>query len=189
MAQSLEGQLPGGHEKSIVRTLLHSVRQLAEEGVNLLRLSCVLDSGAPIPFALARAPLRARFNLSEEFGASSLTQGINDLENHSLVALAAGEADRDAYLVHNLVRYTLLQGDLAGQDAPRLRQLLHRAAVAVLADLLDGRADIPDEALLLLSGPASLARLRLRPTRRRSLPGAARAFVAAERSIPRRLVV
>src|SRR5205823_3890121 len=49
ISAGLEGQLPGGHEKSIVATLLQSVRLLKQEGLSLLRLACELQGGTPIP--------------------------------------------------------------------------------------------------------------------------------------------
>jgi hypothetical protein len=48
LVAGLKGQLPGGHEKSIVATLLKSVELLGEQGRSLLRFACELRGGTPI---------------------------------------------------------------------------------------------------------------------------------------------
>ena len=63
LAAGLSGQLPGGHEKSIVATLLESVRLLGEQGLSLLRLACELHSGTPIPKRLAKEVFACAFAL------------------------------------------------------------------------------------------------------------------------------
>jgi hypothetical protein len=39
LAAGLKGQLPGGHEKSILATLTASIRQLGDQGLSLLGLA------------------------------------------------------------------------------------------------------------------------------------------------------
>jgi hypothetical protein len=62
----LEGQLPDGHEKSIVVTLLRSVRLLKNEGLSLLRLACELHGSIPIPFRLAAKTFSRAFGLDDQ---------------------------------------------------------------------------------------------------------------------------
>jgi tetratricopeptide (TPR) repeat protein len=149
-AAGLKGQLPGGHEKSIVATLLQSVRWLGEEGLNLLRLAGELHGGTPVPFRLAQGAFARAFALDEETAVGYLARAVNQLETHSLATLALGGMEGDAFSVHALVRYSLLRGDPAGQEAPRRREVLGEATVAVLPALLSEVVDIRQHARLEL---------------------------------------
>jgi hypothetical protein len=104
LVAGLRGQLPGGHEKSIVATLLHSVQLLQEEGLALLRLACELRGGTPIPFKLAQATFGKALALGEPEAEAYLLNAVNQLETNSLATLALGGAAGDALSVHALVR-------------------------------------------------------------------------------------
>jgi hypothetical protein len=148
LAAGLEGQLPGGHEKSIVATLFQSVRLLGEEGLSLLRLAGELHGGTPIPFRLAGEVFRRAFALEEQAAGDYLTRAENQVEVHSLGTVAVGGEGSDAVSVHSLVRYTMLRADPEQDEAPRLRAKLRDAALPALGDLLQGVVDIRQHARL-----------------------------------------
>jgi len=150
ISAGLEGQLPGGHEKSIVATLLQSVRRLKQEGLNLLRLVCVLQGGTPIPFRLADKTFGHAFALDRQSAENYRRSAMNQLKTHSLGTVSLGGAEGDALSVHALVRYTLLHGDPAQEDATLLRQQLREGALLALVDLLPGITDIRNHASLKL---------------------------------------
>ncbi|HBA73269.1 MAG: hypothetical protein A2X82_09160 [Geobacteraceae bacterium GWC2_55_20] len=138
----LAGQLPGGHEKSIVVTLVQSVRLLGEEGLNLLRLAGELHGGTPISFRLAKAALGRALLLDEAGSEACFAKAINQLETHSLATVSLGEATGDTLSVHALVRYTMIHGDPAENDAIALRRTVRAAAVTALVSLLEDVTDI-----------------------------------------------
>ena len=150
ISAGLLGQLPGGHEKSIVATLLQSVRLLDQEGLSLLRLACELQGGTPIPFRLADKTFAHAFALTPQLAESYRRSAINQLMTHSLGVVSLGGAGWDALSVHTLVRYTLYHGDPALEDAPALRQQLHESTVLALVELLPGVTDIRNHASLEL---------------------------------------
>jgi tetratricopeptide (TPR) repeat protein len=150
ISAGLEGQLPGGHEKSIVATLLQSVRRLQQEGLNLLRLVCVLQGGTPIPFRLADKTFGHAFALNQQSSENYRRSAMNQLTTHSLGTVSLGGAGGDALSVHALVRYTLLHGDPAQEEATLLRQQLREGALLALVDLLPGVTDIRNHASLEL---------------------------------------
>jgi hypothetical protein len=144
----LVGQLPGGHEKSIVVTLVQSVRLLGEEGLNLLRLAGELHGGTPIPYRLARAAL-GRAHLLDESGAEAyFIKAVNQLETHSLATVSLRDVAGDTLSVHALVRYTMVHGDPAGKEVLTLRETLRQGAVSALVDLLQDMNDIRKHARL-----------------------------------------
>ena len=150
ISAGLEGQLPGGHEKSIVATLLQSVRRLKQEGLSLLRLACELQGGTPIPFRLADKTFGHAFALNQQSAENYRRSAMNQLKTHSLATVSLGGAEGDVLSVHALVRYTLLHGDPAQKEATLLRQQLREGAVLALADLLPGVTDIRNHASLEL---------------------------------------
>jgi hypothetical protein len=90
LVAGLTGQLPGGHEKSIVATLVQSVRLLGAEGVSLLRLASALHGGTPISLRLAQATFGRAFRLDEGAVAGYLARAVNQVEAHSLATLSLG---------------------------------------------------------------------------------------------------
>ena len=150
IAAGLEGQLPGGHEKSIVATLWQSVRRLKQEGLSLLRLACELQGGTPIPFRLADKTFGHAFALDQQSAENYRRSAMNQLKTHSLGTASLGGAGGDALSVHALVRYTLLHGDPAQEEATLLRQQLREGALLALVDLLPGVTDIRNHASLKL---------------------------------------
>jgi tetratricopeptide (TPR) repeat protein len=142
LAAGLKGQLPGGHEKSIVATLVKSVGSLEEQGCNLLRLACELNVGTPIPLRLAKEVFEYAFELDAQESEDYLSQAVNQSEAHSLAAASLGGVGNDAVSIHSLVRYTMLRADPLQEVAPLLREQLHEAAVVALADILRDASDI-----------------------------------------------
>jgi tetratricopeptide (TPR) repeat protein len=148
LAAGLSGHLPGGHEKSIVATLVESVCLLGEQGLSLLRLACELHGGTPLPKRLAKEVFTRAFTLGEQAADDYLAHAVNQAEMHSLATIAFGSAGSDILSVHSLVRYTMQHGDPAGGEAPALRMQLREGAVSVLGDMLQDVVDIGKHARL-----------------------------------------
>jgi hypothetical protein len=146
LAAGLSWQLPGGHEKSIVATLVMSVRLLGEQGLGLLRLAGVLHSGTPVPLRLARGVFKHAFALGEQPAKDYLTLALSQAEMHSLATISP---ESEVFSVHSLVRYTMLHGDPAGGQALALLEMLRKAAVQALVEL-SGTVDIRERASLEL---------------------------------------
>jgi tetratricopeptide (TPR) repeat protein len=142
LAAGLKGQLPGGHEKSIVATLLASVRQLGDQGLSLMRLAGELQAGAPIPLRLAKDVFKRAFGLEKQAAEDYLALAVNQSEMNSLIAVSYGGVGGDALSLHPLVHYTMQHGDPAESEAPALRHKLREAAVWVLVDVFRDMSDI-----------------------------------------------
>jgi len=149
LAAGLSGQLPGGHVKSIVATLVASVRLSGEQGLNLLRLACELHGGTPIPTRLAQEVFKRAFAMEEQSAEDYLAHAVNQAEMHSLATVSFGGIGGDALSVHSLVHYTMLHGgDPQQLEAAALRAKLREAAVSVLAAQLQDVVDIGKHARL-----------------------------------------
>ena len=144
----MQGQLPGGHEKSIVVTLVQSVRLLGEEGLQLLRLAGELHGGTPVTFRLARATLGRAFSLNDQDTEEYFARAVNQLESHSLATVSLGGAAGDILTIHSMVCYTMVHGDPAGSEAAELRKTLLTAAVSALNEILEDVVDIRTHARL-----------------------------------------
>jgi hypothetical protein len=142
LVAGLKGQLPGGHEKSIVATLLKSVELLGDEGRSLLRLACELRGGTPIPYKLAKLTFGHAFALGEPEAKAYRTRAVNQLKTNSLATIALGGTAGDALSIHSLIRYTMQHGDPAKDEAAGERRALREAAVSALDDLLQDVEDI-----------------------------------------------
>ena len=148
LVAGLKGQLPGGHEKSIVATLLKSVELLGEQGRSLLRLACELRGGTPTPHKLAKLTFGLAFTLSEPEAEAYLLNAVNHLEMNSLATLALGGTAGDALSIHSLVRYTMQHGDPEKEQGLSQRRRLREAAVEALPDLLQEVAEVSKHAAL-----------------------------------------
>jgi tetratricopeptide (TPR) repeat protein len=148
LVAGLSGQLPGGHEKSIVATLLASVRPLADQALNLLRLACELRSDTPIPYRLAKEVLKRALGLEERAAEDYLSVAVIQSDMHSLARTSLSGRDGDAFSVHTVVQYTMRHGDPAGGEAAVLRRALRDAAVPALIALLQDAPDVRKHALM-----------------------------------------
>lgn len=128
----LKGQLPGGHEKSIVATLLTSIRLLSEQGLNLLRLACELEVGIPIPKHLVLKVFSRVFFLRPHEAEKYVAFAVNQTEMHSLASISLGNIGAVTISIHSLVRYTMLHGDPDKDEAGVIRNNLRERAIYVL---------------------------------------------------------
>jgi TIR domain/NB-ARC domain len=104
LAAELADALPNRREKSIAQTLLHSIRNLGQEGLDFLRLASVLPV-APIPASLVTAALEEADKLSHDDAEERTSLAIKQLTASSL-AEKAGE-NQEACAVHTLVSRTV----------------------------------------------------------------------------------
>ncbi len=126
LAEELAADLPNSHEKSVFRTLKHSLDSLdllTEAGRDVLLLATEL-ANAPIPSALVAAVLREADGLTEAEATKRAALGLNAAQKLSL----AEEAGAQSFTVHVLVAATLRHEDAFG---PR-REMLRTAAVMAL---------------------------------------------------------
>lgn len=148
LVADLRGQLPGGHEKSIVQTVLRSITQLSNEGLTLLRLACTLEDGTPVSFRLAVDTLADALGLGRSAARDFFARAVNQGEMHTLITVALGGTGGDAVSVHPLVRYTVVNADPAGEEARALRLSLKDSAVVTLARILEDVEDVRNHASL-----------------------------------------
>ncbi len=88
LAADLAGELPTGHERSIARTLSHSVSALGDDGLKLLELGAVL-SDAPIPINLLTRYFEIDGSVSTDLAKVHATRALADARRLSLVSGAA----------------------------------------------------------------------------------------------------
>jgi hypothetical protein len=131
----LADALPNGHEASITRTLVRSIRQLGEEGLDLLRLAASL-APTPIPAGLVAAAFAQADGLDQRQANRRAAHAIAEAAGLSL-ASSVGEHETGAWLVHALVaRTTRFQ-----EPGPQRLAVLREAAIAVLTSWLRAIVD------------------------------------------------
>jgi len=140
LAADLAGDLPNGHNPHIAATLLGSVRQLDEAGLDVLRLAVQL-AAAPIPRELIAACLAEADGLAAMDAEDRAALGLRQLLDHSLAEEDDGPG---GVTVHVLVARTLRYRDLENERLGRLRQ----AAIVVLNERMIDAQDIRRHASL-----------------------------------------
>src|SRR5262245_23218266 len=128
LTAKLRDALPNGHERSVARTLMHSIDRLGEAGRDLLRLASVL-AAAPVSAELVGAVLARVDDLDDRSAALRRGQALDDAE-----ALCLAEPAGDLrWRVHELVSRTVRFAD----PLPERRAALRRVAIATLTDALE----------------------------------------------------
>jgi hypothetical protein len=151
LAAELSDTLPNGHEPSIARTMLHSVRSLGAEGLDLLRLASVL-AFAPIPADLIASTFEAADRVAYSKAEQRQRKAFDEVTKASL-ADVAGQT-QNSRLVHTLVsrtvrfaerRHDLHQRlpELLALFLPKRSLVLQQKAVRVIADVIQKAADDP----------------------------------------------
>ena len=144
VADDLVHVLPGGHSPSIARTLLRSIRQLPDEGTDLLRLAAQL-SAAPIPASFVAEVFAHAGDLDASAARRRAARAISQAEDRSLLTratfdgadAAAPLADDARLLVHALVSRVMR----LTETAPDRAAALGRAAIAALIARFEKSAD------------------------------------------------
>ncbi len=138
-AMALAGELaqvtPSGHSPYIAVTLLGSIRQLGEHGLDCLRIAASL-AVAPIPNELVAASLAEADSLPKLTSERRAALGVQQLLDHSL-AEEAGDAGE--FSVHTLIARTLRFCDENGAER---REQLKAALLKQLVDRMQQAADI-----------------------------------------------
>jgi len=140
LAAQIAQDLPNGHNPHIAATLLASVRQLDEAGLDCLRLAAQLAT-APLPRDLLAACLAEADGLEQRDAEDHADLGLQQALDHSLAEEADGPQN---FSVHTLVARTLRFHD----PAPERQAALRRAALAVLGRWIPAAADIREHARL-----------------------------------------
>jgi hypothetical protein len=137
-AAAITGQLPNGHEASIVTTYRAAVEGLGDETRDLLRLASKL-APAPIELDLA-AEITASDGEASDAAADRIDLAVSHLKRASLARTTLTAADRPACLVHALVSAVAQHIDdpSAGDRANAFRA----RATEILADWLVTRDDL-----------------------------------------------
>ena len=144
-AMALAGEIahdtPSGHSPYIAVTLLGSIRQLAEHGLDCLRIAASL-AVAPIPGELVAACLAEAGGLPELTAEERAALGVQQLLDHSL-AEEAGDAGE--FSVHTLIARTLRFCDENGAER---REQLKAALLKQLVDRMQRAVDIRNHSRL-----------------------------------------
>jgi tetratricopeptide (TPR) repeat protein len=136
LTAQLQDVLPNGHERSIARTLSHSLSRLDAEGLDFLRLASVL-AAAPVASELVASVFGRADGLDERQAAERRLRALDQVSSLSL----ADPAGERGWRVHALVSRTVRFTDLA----PERGQTLRVAAIAALTDALAASAAGQDE--------------------------------------------
>ena len=132
LSAELADALPNGHEKSIAATLLRSIRALAPEGQDFLRLAARV-AAFPIPARF----VESTFGEMTDIGEAARRWTARALAQCAKASLSEGAADAPRR-VHVLVARTMRL-----HDADFQRQLIiHKAAVRALTRALPPVADV-----------------------------------------------
>lgn len=129
----LRPELPNGHERSIVRTLLASIRQLDEPALDVLRLASILAS-CPIPFDLADAALDRTAGVP----AVGCAPAVAAVARLSLLE-ACSEHGVRGFAVHGLVRRVVQFYDSHRNRVDILRSRSIEALPALMVGVVDVR--------------------------------------------------
>jgi tetratricopeptide (TPR) repeat protein len=121
--------LPTGHERSIAKTLLGSIRQVGSTALDYLRIASWIST-APISPALTAAVLGAADHPDGEPDRVGVARALRDLDRHSLTQ--AVEEPEGARTVHPLVCRVVA---FTERDLER-REYLRQATVHVLSETL-----------------------------------------------------
>jgi hypothetical protein len=130
LAAALAGELPGGHEASIASTLMRSVAQLPEAGLDFLRLAAQLATDA-IPARLVIDTLTVADTLDEPSARRVAVSGMHAAVVRSLADQTGPDERRVHTLVARTMRYreslparaSALRGAATSALATRLREL------------------------------------------------------------------
>lgn len=126
LAAELADALPNGHEPSIARTMLRSVRSLGPEGQDFLRLASAL-AATPIPASVVTAVFKQVDDIDNDQAQRRQRRAFHDATSASLAEIA-GEK-QDARDVHTLVSRSVRFHE---RTAPARIKALRSVAVEVL---------------------------------------------------------
>jgi tetratricopeptide (TPR) repeat protein len=106
LAEQFADELPNGHERSVVDTLLKSIGQLDERAQELLRVAAIMGR-APIPrLAIETALIELNVSRIEPMDRGLAQLAIRNALSHSLVDPTA----QDSIHIHELVRKVMISG-------------------------------------------------------------------------------
>jgi tetratricopeptide (TPR) repeat protein len=136
LAKNLADALPNGHEASIARTMLRSIRALGEEARDFLRFASFL-AVAPISADLLSAIFEKAYDIERDKAVWRQRKAFHDVTNASLAELAG--ANQSARAIHTLVsRAVRFEDEVNSLE----RERLHGAIVAALE--VEIAKEIPD---------------------------------------------
>jgi tetratricopeptide (TPR) repeat protein len=136
-AGHLAGQLPTGHTASVAGTLLGSIEQLEQQGLDFLRLASQLAPAA-IPSNLVARALALTDALDTETGEEQAMLAFQQCEMLSLSECVTADG-KPAHRVHALVTRTLRLYDPSAARQLELQSALVRALLEVLPAVCDAR--------------------------------------------------
>lgn len=116
LAANLAGLLPTGHETSIASTLLRSIRQLGDAGMDVLRFASRLTTD-PIAEDFVTAVLLAADRLSKNDARRRALAGLQDTEVHSL-SERVGDSEHQVHpIVSRTMRFVEASSSRSGELA------------------------------------------------------------------------
>jgi len=144
LAAELAADLPNGHEKSVFRTLAHSIKLLSEPGRDALLLAADL-AAAPVPLDPVVMVLEQADGLSKPEATKRAALGIEAAKRLSL----AEEAGPQAFTLHVLVTAALRHEDAFVDRREHLRSAAVLALNAALRPAVDDNRKHPKIAPLI----------------------------------------
>jgi tetratricopeptide repeat protein/TIR domain-containing protein/NB-ARC domain-containing protein len=126
LAKDLADALPTGHEPSIAKTMLGSIRGLGKEGLDFLRLASVL-AVAPIPASVVTSVFEQADKLSRDDAEARASLALKQVAAASLAETT--DEQQNARSVHTLVSRVVRFHERA---TPERTQALRSAAVEAL---------------------------------------------------------
>jgi tetratricopeptide (TPR) repeat protein len=136
LAKNLADALPNGHEASIAKTMLRSIRALGEEGRDFLRFASLL-AVAPISADLLTAVFEKASGIERDKAVWRQRKAFHDVTNASLAEIAG--ANQGARTIHTLVsRVVRFENEANSLE----REKLQGAIVAALE--VEIAKEIPD---------------------------------------------
>ena len=129
LASRLAGELPTGHERSIVSTLLRSINALRDGGKDFLRIASQV-AVEPIPAHLIVDVLQQADGLDGDAARKQATEALNEAHTLSLAETVGPNGEDRA--VHALVSHTVR----LAASPPERTETLRAATIAALIDSL-----------------------------------------------------
>ncbi len=137
LLSDLSEQLPNGHETSIAKTFIQSIKHLSDDSKEILLISSILAQ-APIPKTLIIEIFKIKFDISQSDSNRRILTSLSDLNNHSLITL---DDHAETFEVHDLIRRTI-KHSATDTDESSLLNLTETIIVALANKMREYSEDV-----------------------------------------------
>ncbi len=140
----LTGELPAGHQPSIVKTFKHSIDRLDEPGKDLLRIAANL-SPEPIRDEFVLMIFRDTYGLNEKDSRRKCTGALRQAAQYSLINRRRNSLSGNSFYVHPLISASVRYLNMTANY--RSKSLLS-AAVAILSSIIGPQINFKESFLI-----------------------------------------